>query len=140
LHTLQKRKDLSSKNLPPLAAALVEPVLSGKKDTPTSLDDFLSDHSGDVLAQVIDSLEEALGGGKELLPLWGQVMDWDEARKMADAGVEFGAHTVNHRVLTLLGVEEAEAEIVACKVELERQLKRPIRTFSYCNGWYSFNL
>jgi peptidoglycan/xylan/chitin deacetylase (PgdA/CDA1 family) len=62
-------------------------------------------------------------------------LTWDDVRKLADAGVEFGAHTRTHPVLP--NVEDADAlreEIAGSRARIERELGRPVIHFCYPNG------
>ncbi len=63
-----------------------------------------------------------------------QLLNWDQVREMADAGISFGGHTSNHVVLPLENVDMAESEIEASKRELELQLGQEVTTFAYPNG------
>jgi peptidoglycan/xylan/chitin deacetylase (PgdA/CDA1 family) len=123
--------------LPEPALQLVMPVLSGSKTPSESLDDFIGEHPSGVLLDVIEALEKELGGGPELLPEAGDVMDWDEVRRMARDGFEFGAHTLGHTVLTMEPPEQMEREILESKRAIERELEIAVQHFAYCNGWYS---
>ncbi len=59
------------------------------------------------------------------------------ARKMMKTGlVSFGAHTVNHPVLTMCDDDRCESEISLSRVILEEKLQTPILDFSYPNGDY----
>lgn len=49
-------------------------------------------------------------------------------------GVEIGAHTVSHPILTSLDDDSARAEIVGSKQALEAMLGKPVRLFAYPNG------
>lgn len=49
-------------------------------------------------------------------------------------GIEIGAHTVSHPILTSLDDDSARAEIVSGKAELEAILGKPVRLFAYPNG------
>jgi peptidoglycan/xylan/chitin deacetylase (PgdA/CDA1 family) len=126
--------------LPPAAAVLLDPIFKGQKSASASLDDFIGDFPAKVLTQVIDAFEQQLGGGAELTPPSGQVMSWDAARDMQKNGIEMGAHTVDHTVLTLQTPAAAEADLRECKTVLEQQLGTEVRDFAYCNGWYSDEL
>jgi hypothetical protein len=112
-------------------------VLSGSRSLSAALDDFIGEHPAHVVQEAILALEQALGGGADLLPEQGDIMDWDEARRMARDGFEFGAHTLGHTVLTMESPERMEREIVESKRAIERELNMPVRDFAYCNGWYS---
>jgi peptidoglycan/xylan/chitin deacetylase (PgdA/CDA1 family) len=55
-----------------------------------------------------------------------QAMSWDQARRAAAGGMEIGAHTVSHPILSSLGsAEEMAEEIAGSKRRIESQLDRP---------------
>lgn len=66
--------------------------------------------------------------GKEFL------LSWNEVREMHDDGITFGAHSVNHSILTNLPLEEAKREIIQSKKDIEEKLGQPVTAFSYPNG------
>ncbi|WP_044191667.1 polysaccharide deacetylase family protein [Hyalangium minutum] len=123
--------------LPEPALKLAGPILSGSRPVSDALDEFIGEHSARVVQEVIQALEQELGGGANLLPEQGDIMDWDEVRHMARDGFEFGAHTLGHTVLTMEPAEQMEREIIESKQAIERELGTPVRDFAYCNGWYS---
>ena len=49
-------------------------------------------------------------------------------------GVEIGAHTISHPILTSLDDDSARAEIVTGKRQLEALIGKPVRLFAYPNG------
>ena len=61
-------------------------------------------------------------------------MNWSELREMAAAGIEIGAHTRSHPILTRLADESAANEIRGSREELESGLGRPVHHFAYPNG------
>src|SRR5439155_49357 len=64
------------------------------------------------------------------------VLGWDEIRELDRGGtLEFGAHTVTHPDLRILGEEEARREITGSKTELGGQLGRAVETFCYPAGF-----
>ena len=63
-------------------------------------------------------------------------LDWSHIRRMADDGIWFGSHGINHIFLTRCSDSVARHEIEASKKELEDGLGRPIRFFSYPYGNY----
>jgi len=75
------------------------------------------------------------------LPPDYQPMDWDEVRQMAANGIDFGAHTKTHPILSsLAGPHELEEEIVGSKKRIEMELDREVPHFSYPNGtWDDVN-
>lgn len=123
--------------LPAPAAVLLEPIFNARQTASAALDDFIGVYPSRVLTEVIDALEAQLGGDGELTPEQGDLMSWDEVREMSRAGMDFGAHTLGHTVLTLEEPASAEREIVESKRRLEAELGKPVVDFAYCNGWYS---
>lgn len=123
--------------LPEPSMALLGPILSGQKTVSAALDDFIGEHPTRVLTAIIDGLEQQLGGGQDLVPEQGDIMNWHEVRRMARDGFEFGAHTLGHTVLTLEPQEVVEQEILQSKRTIESEVGIQVRDFAYCNGWYS---
>lgn len=69
-----------------------------------------------------------------------RTLTWDQVRFMKASGLcAFGAHTVNHTILSHLSVDEQESEIRLSKIELETQLEETTTLFSYPEGqWHHF--
>jgi peptidoglycan/xylan/chitin deacetylase (PgdA/CDA1 family) len=61
-------------------------------------------------------------------------LDWPAVRMLAREGVEFGAHTRTHPILTNLLLEEARAEIRTSIEQLELALGAKPLGFAYPNG------
>lgn len=55
-------------------------------------------------------------------------------RALHVAGIEIGAHTVNHPILTRLDDERSRTEILSSKRLLEEIIASPVTTFAYPNG------
>lgn len=53
---------------------------------------------------------------------------------LARNGIEIGAHTINHPILTRMEDEQARYEIVGCKKQLEEITGKPVQFFAYPNG------
>lgn len=123
--------------LPVPAIELLEPILSEKKTLSAALDDFIGVYPSRVLVEVIEALEQELGGTPDLMPQQGDIMDWDDVRRMARDGFDFGAHTLGHTVLTLEPHEVVVREVLESKLAIEREVGCQVRDFAYCNGWYS---
>ncbi len=62
------------------------------------------------------------------------MMTWDEIKEMADNNIEFGAHTINHPVLSRLPYSKAQEEIAASKTLIEDKIGRKMTTFAYPFG------
>jgi peptidoglycan/xylan/chitin deacetylase (PgdA/CDA1 family) len=62
-------------------------------------------------------------------------MTWEDLRMVSDEQlVSFGAHTVNHEILSRLPEDVMREEIVGSQTRLETFLGRPVRHFAYPNG------
>jgi len=62
-------------------------------------------------------------------------LTWDEIRALAQEGVEFGAHTRAHPILSrLLNRDRMREEIAGSKARLEDELRTPVLHFCYPNG------
>jgi peptidoglycan/xylan/chitin deacetylase (PgdA/CDA1 family) len=62
-------------------------------------------------------------------------LSWDDVRSLAASGVEFGAHTKTHPILSALtDPEELREEIAGSKARIESELDRPVLHFCYPNG------
>lgn len=61
----------------------------------------------------------------------------DEILEMADHGIEFGSHTMNHRLLNRLSEPEVKSEVEEAKREIENLLQKPCLTFAYPAGFFS---
>ena len=62
------------------------------------------------------------------------MLTWEQAREMSRAGVEIGAHTVNHPLLTYEDPLSIERELALSKRTLEEKLGAQVRAFAYPNG------
>ncbi len=62
------------------------------------------------------------------------LLDWEEIKKMADGGIDFGAHGMTHKNLLKLSLEDARQEIINSKLILQKNLGQEIIVFSYPYG------
>lgn len=60
-----------------------------------------------------------------------ECLTWAEIRGLQDAGIEFGSHTVSHPKLVELDWPQIELELNESKKTIEREVRRPIRSFAY---------
>jgi peptidoglycan/xylan/chitin deacetylase (PgdA/CDA1 family) len=62
-------------------------------------------------------------------------LNWDDIRTMTKNGVDFGAHTRTHPILSRLAtVEQLQAEIRGSKQRIEQETGVEVRHFCYPNG------
>jgi peptidoglycan/xylan/chitin deacetylase (PgdA/CDA1 family) len=81
-------------------------------------------------SQKVDALRDAIGQ-----PLPDDLMlSSQQVRSLADAGIEVGAHTINHPILKSLPFDDVRREIDGSRAELERITGRTVKAFAYPNG------
>jgi len=64
-------------------------------------------------------------------------LNWEQIQQMADAGFDFGSHTVNHPDLTSIPKRYVEYELSKSKEMLEDKLSRSVDFLSYPFGRYN---
>jgi peptidoglycan/xylan/chitin deacetylase (PgdA/CDA1 family) len=79
-----------------------------------------------LIARLEALVGDALAHGLMLTP--------DMVVNLDREGIEIGAHTVTHPILTSLDDGSAKTEIIGSKEELETLLGKPVRLFAYPNG------
>jgi peptidoglycan/xylan/chitin deacetylase (PgdA/CDA1 family) len=62
------------------------------------------------------------------------MLTWEEAREMAEAGIEIGSHTVHHPLLPYEDDGHLRSELAASKQIIEDKIGRPVNSFAYPNG------
>lgn len=77
----------------------------------------------------VRAMKASLGGASPRL-----MMEIEDLRSLAGAGMEIGGHTVTHPILASVGPSQARQEINESKRMLEDLLREPIRLFAYPNG------
>ena len=66
-----------------------------------------------------------------------QLIDWDIARRLRDAGFGCGSHTMSHRPLGQLAQADCRSELVQSKCLIENQLDIEVRHLAYPFGSFS---
>lgn len=61
----------------------------------------------------------------------------EEILEMADAGIEFGSHTMSHQLLNQISEPEVKTEIETAKREIENLVQQPCWTIAYPAGYFS---
>src|ERR1700693_977465 len=62
------------------------------------------------------------------------MLTWTEAIEMSRSGIDMGAHTVTHPLLSYENDMTVEHELRLSKQTLEEKLEKPVRAFAYPNG------
>jgi peptidoglycan/xylan/chitin deacetylase (PgdA/CDA1 family) len=77
---------------------------------------------------------EAIAALLPVSPRTDLMMTPAQVRQLHEAGIEIGAHTVNHPIIARLPAAAARQEIADGKHALEAMIGAPVRLFAYPNG------
>lgn len=69
--------------------------------------------------------------------VFAKMLSWNQMKEMSQNGITIGAHTLTHRDLKSIALEEARNEILGSKEEIERQIGKRVDYFSYPFGRYN---
>jgi peptidoglycan/xylan/chitin deacetylase (PgdA/CDA1 family) len=61
----------------------------------------------------------------------------EEILEMSEHGIEFGSHSMNHRWLHELPMQEVKFEVEESKRQLEELLQKPCKVFAYPAGYFN---
>jgi peptidoglycan/xylan/chitin deacetylase (PgdA/CDA1 family) len=61
----------------------------------------------------------------------------DEILEMSRHGIEFGSHSLNHRLLHELPLQEVKLEVEEAKKQIEALVDKPCTVFAYPAGYFS---
>jgi peptidoglycan/xylan/chitin deacetylase (PgdA/CDA1 family) len=81
-------------------------------------------------AEAVETVVRTAGGGAAPTLM----MNAEQVRGLVRRGMDVGAHTVSHPILTRLATPLARAEILDSKARLEDLIERPVTLFAYPNG------
>jgi peptidoglycan/xylan/chitin deacetylase (PgdA/CDA1 family) len=131
-----------------VGAADLAAALQGERPLPRrpvilTFDDGFEDNLTDALpilrefgfTALVFAVMDLLGGRRNFGRAKGEpLLSGDQIRRMAQAGVEFGAHGLTHPHLCALAEQEARREIVESKRRLEDIVGREVAAFCYPFG------
>lgn len=130
-HAAVKSIDLSEFGL----GAMPIQTPAEKESAIRAIDGYLKPLSSGRREEVVDALIEKTGNRDMVRELARSAMlSWDQVRAMRAAGVEFGAHTVTHPVLSGLDSLAAYDEIRASVQRVKDMLKSDAVDFAYPYG------
>lgn len=84
--------------------------------------------------KVVDSISALLDVSPSKDTFEGMFLSWSEVREMVENGIEMGAHTASHPILTRISPDDAKAEIIRSKNRVEEETGAPVHSFAYPNG------
>ena len=137
-------RKMKARGIGPVAVGVGNPgerwlidALEGGAGPELALERLIARYPTPGLSKLADALEDRLGLAQEKGADGELPMSWEMLRELDSQGVITGAHSAEHTVLTNQPLEEARREIAQCKAALEKGLRKPVRHFAYCNGYYS---
>jgi peptidoglycan/xylan/chitin deacetylase (PgdA/CDA1 family) len=84
--------------------------------------------------KVMDQLPKILGVDLPEDAFKNLIMSWSNARELSENGIELGAHTASHPILTRISLDAARAELLQSKQRVEVEIGKPSLSFAYPNG------
>lgn len=128
-----------------LARRGLDGTVGGTTEVPRPLKRRLKEMPHDVAMQEVDELcrelrdgadgDHGAGDGGEKREE-GDVLGWTELRGLVEEGLEIGAHTRSHPLLTRLRPAAAREEITGSRRDLVSELWRAPRAFCYPGGYH----
>lgn len=98
---------------------------------------ILREHGYPATVFVVPGIMEGQASRDALPDRLGPLFGWSEASRLLRHGVTIGAHTMTHRMLSRLSLDEARREVIDSKRAIEDALGVAVDEFSYPFG--SFN-
>lgn len=95
---------------------------------------YFKNLSNDIKDTELNRLLSNFHIDKISVPDKDKMLTWKDVKFMSNELIEFGAHTVNHPILTKIDTNEAEKEILDSKKEIELIIGNTVNTFCYPNG------
>ena len=68
---------------------------------------------------------------------WPNFMDWQDVVQLRRMGLQFGGHTMNHRALLKIPLQQAREEIVGSFCDLRAYIRQEFVPFAYPYGQYN---
>lgn len=107
---------------------------SGRMDIYESTAESLKTLAADAQDSAIETLRREMRVDADDADDEGRLMDWEEVARLGEGGlIDFGAHTMNHRILSHLTLDEQRAEILGSRDALIGRFGR-CDLFAYPNG------
>jgi len=130
---------LVSKNL---KESLLKNRLFNKKELKTVIQGYIENlkhYPSNLRQKLLEEMNSACQNDKTLSLRY--LMNWNEIREMSSSGlVDFGSHTVNHRLLDQISPDQAVYEVLNSKDQIELETGQRCLLFAYPNGNYTGEL
>ncbi len=100
----------------------------------TKLIQYLKQAPDGERRQILDELAAETGVKVALPPDWRPTLTWAEVRKLSRKGLEFGAHTMTHPILTQLSDEALARELQGSRHRISEETGQAVVSFCYPVG------
>lgn len=120
----------------PKVRELLDKVAGGNGSGLGALYDFkrVLKYEADIADRDRVTREILAAEGKSDADIAPAYLGWDEIRTLDDAGIELGAHTVHHEILSRLDAPGIAREIEDSTQALQAHVRAPLKTFAYPFG------
>ena len=86
------------------------------------------------ISKVIEVMEDRLEVDSDRYKHLHSLLTWSQIREMSRNGIEFGAHTVSHPLLSTLTSDQLVKELLLSKEAIEEQIRKRVISFAYPYG------
>jgi peptidoglycan/xylan/chitin deacetylase (PgdA/CDA1 family) len=66
-----------------------------------------------------------------------RLMNWSQIEKLSHGGIEFGSHSLSHRDLTRISIDEVREEVEESRTMIEEHIGKGVHLFAYPHGIYN---
>lgn len=94
---------------------------------------YLKNQEISIVQQLNNKLSFFASISRDTVPL---MLGWEEVEEMARHGISFGSHTKSHAIITQINTDKIIEELSVSKMAVENYTRKPVRFFSYPNGYY----
>lgn len=113
----------------PIAIHTEEERINAKK----ILADIFKTYKNEEINKATNKLQSQLNVLDEMIKA-PQILNWAQVREMNINGIDFGAHTMSHPILSQLSIEESENEIILSKTTIENEIDIDVKGFAIPYG------
>lgn len=84
--------------------------------------------------KLVDAFPDKMDVSVPLNAFDGLFLTWDDVRALSVGGIEMGAHTASHPILTRVPIDKVEEELYKSKIRIEGEINSQVVSFAYPNG------
>lgn len=84
--------------------------------------------------KIIEKLPQILGVDVPDDAFKNLMMSWSNAKELSENGIELGAHTASHPILTRISLDKTSKELLNSKGRIEAEIGKRVVSFAYPNG------